>query len=76
MRDIRWTFDAQGGFIVCSARNNWDYAYPTSPHATQAKKDPAHVASIMARKADTNSTTYYFPKRNQRIAEAYQRSKS
>lgn len=41
-----------GGFVVCSDAGNWAYAYPTSAHATSAKRQPEAVARIMAAEAD------------------------
>jgi hypothetical protein len=67
---ITWIFDAQGGFIVRSEQGNYDYAYPTSPHAKNARKDPAHIASVMARKADANAEIYPFAERNEHLRNA------
>ena len=47
---ILYELDEQGGFTVFDERTGLSsYAYPTSVHATAAKRHPASVAKVMAR---------------------------
>lgn len=52
---MTWTFDLQGGFICCSASGNYSYAYPTSPHAVAAKRNPELIALAMTSQADASA---------------------
>ena len=46
---IDYGFDSSGGFYVIDhARRQAAYAYPSSPHATKAKRNPAKVRDAMA----------------------------
>ena len=45
---IETKMDKQGGFFAANLSNKTiEYAYPTSIHATRAKKSPAKVAEAM-----------------------------
>jgi hypothetical protein len=49
---MMWTFDKDGGFITCSDEGNYDYAYPTSQMAVEARIRTELVAKAMCANAD------------------------
>lgn len=50
---IVYKLDAQGGFTVADAETRHTaYAYPTSPHAVDARRNPEGVADAMALSAN------------------------
>lgn len=65
---MEWKFLPDGGFAVCSDAGNWCYAYPTSPHAVDAKNRPWTVARKMAASADTFAHLPGVAEYNARIA--------
>ncbi len=60
-----YKLDAHGGFTVGDTDTGaTSYAYPTSPHATLARRLPDRVAADMAKAANVYDLTYCMTKYN------------
>lgn len=71
---MKYLLCRDGGFLVCSDAGNWAYAYPTSPHAAKAKRNPGVVASKMAAEADRDARTcsgYILDEHNRHLSQSY-----